>query len=99
MATQHLKKAHKVHSTSLYFQLAVLLLLLHISKMSAQVIIIGSGMAGLSAAKKLIENGITDILVLEGQNRIGGRTYTVPFGKNPTVHFNLKYENSVSYLI
>ena len=48
--------------------------------MSAQVIILGSGMAGLAAAKELIENGITDILILEAQNRVGGRTHTVPFG-------------------
>lgn len=29
-------------------------------------IIIGAGLAGISAARTLVQNGITDILVLEG---------------------------------
>jgi monoamine oxidase len=46
-----------------------------------KVIIIGSGMSGLSAAIKLIENGIKDILILEANDRLGGRICTMPFGK------------------
>lgn len=38
-------------------------------------IVVGSGMAGLTAAQKLSSNG-RSVLVLEGRNRIGGRTYT-----------------------
>lgn len=44
-----------------------------------QVVVIGSGLAGFAAAAKLIENGIDDILILEAENRIGGRIYSVPY--------------------
>ena len=40
------------------------------------VIIIGAGVSGLSAAKLLKENGL-DVVVLEARNRVGGRTWTV----------------------
>ena len=37
-------------------------------------------MAGISAAKRLSEHGLENILVLEGDNRIGGRVKDVQFG-------------------
>ncbi|MGM5630702.1 FAD-dependent oxidoreductase [Apibacter raozihei] len=40
-----------------------------------EVLIIGAGFAGLSAALKLKENGISS-LILEARNRVGGRTKT-----------------------
>lgn len=43
-----------------------------------KVIIIGAGVAGLSAANHLISNGITDIKILEARNRIGGRIISIP---------------------
>lgn len=43
-----------------------------------QAIIVGAGVSALTAASELAQNGITNILILEAQNRIGGRTYTVP---------------------
>ena len=42
---------------------------------SLEVVVVGAGMGGLSAAKKLQESGHTVTLV-EGRNRIGGRTWT-----------------------
>jgi spermine oxidase len=45
-----------------------------------QLVIIGAGVAGLTAASELIQNGHGDILVLEAQNRIGGRVHTVKTG-------------------
>ncbi|XP_073998632.1 spermine oxidase isoform X2 [Rhodnius prolixus] len=42
-----------------------------------KVIIIGAGMAGLSAASLLANNNMTDFLVLEARNRIGGRIVSI----------------------
>ena len=41
-------------------------------KTHRQVIIIGGGPAGLAAAAALKENGISDILILERERRLGG---------------------------
>ncbi|GIL66506.1 hypothetical protein Vafri_19971 [Volvox africanus] len=41
-------------------------------------IIIGSGMSGLGAAKRATELGVAKILILEARDRIGGRTITQP---------------------
>lgn len=42
----------------------------------ADVIVLGAGLSGLSAAKVLHEKGI-DVVVLEARDRVGGRTFTV----------------------
>lgn len=53
-----------------------------------QVIIVGAGMAGLSAFLKLTECGFTDVLILEASNRVGGRINTISFRKwNPYMYF------------
>ncbi|CAG9826186.1 unnamed protein product [Diabrotica balteata] len=41
-----------------------------------KVIIVGAGPAGIATASKLLENGIEDILILEAENRVGGRINT-----------------------
>jgi monoamine oxidase len=45
------------------------------------VIIVGAGLAGLSAARELEHLNHNKILILEANDRIGGRAYTVPIGK------------------
>lgn len=44
------------------------------------VIIIGAGAAGIAAACKLYQEGVTNVTVLEAENRIGGRIHSVEFG-------------------
>jgi monoamine oxidase len=48
------------------------------------VLVIGSGMAGLVAARDLIERG-RSVRILEARDRVGGRTYTRPFTGHPEV--------------
>ncbi|XP_026805812.1 spermine oxidase-like isoform X1 [Rhopalosiphum maidis] len=44
------------------------------------VIIIGAGVAGIAAATKLLKNNFKNFIILEAENRIGGRIQTLPFG-------------------
>jgi monoamine oxidase len=41
------------------------------------VAVIGGGVAGISAAKALEEGGAPDWILIEAQNRLGGRTRTL----------------------
>jgi spermine oxidase len=60
--------------------------------MSKSVIVIGAGVAGISAAVKLIENGFEDVKILEAENRIGGRLLSVPFGsKNEIIDLGAQW--------
>ncbi|XP_053674420.1 spermine oxidase-like [Anopheles nili] len=45
-----------------------------------RVIIVGAGAAGIAAASRLYRGGITNILLLEASQRVGGRVHTRPFG-------------------
>ena len=42
------------------------------------VIVIGAGLAGLTTALRLEQAGVTNILVLEAKDRVGGRTLNIP---------------------
>uniref|UniRef100_A0ACD6AM42 Uncharacterized protein n=1 Tax=Avena sativa TaxID=4498 RepID=A0ACD6AM42_AVESA len=44
-----------------------------------KVIIVGAGMSGISAGKRLSEAGITDFIILEATDRIGGRIQNTEF--------------------
>lgn len=44
-------------------------------------VVIGAGLAGLAAAKALLEQGFTDVTVLEASSCIGGRVQSVKLGK------------------
>ena len=46
----------------------------------ADVLIIGAGLAGITAAKTLHERGVTNLLVLEAHDSIGGRLRSENFG-------------------
>ncbi|XP_037943146.1 peroxisomal N(1)-acetyl-spermine/spermidine oxidase-like, partial [Teleopsis dalmanni] len=45
-----------------------------------KVLIVGAGMAGLSAANHLKQNGCENFRILEARNRIGGRIVSIPMG-------------------
>lgn len=44
-------------------------------------VVIGAGLAGLAATKALLEQGFTDVTVLEASSRIGGRVESVKLGE------------------
>lgn len=48
---------------------------------SCKIIIIGAGIAGISAAHHLVKGGETDFKILEARDRIGGRIISIPIGK------------------
>ena len=54
------------------------------------IVIIGAGASGLSAASRLCEHGINpaQITILEAENRIGGRVHTQPYGKLTIFNFS-----------
>lgn len=45
------------------------------------IVVIGAGVAGLSAAKKLKEYGFNDVTVLEASDKVGGRVASATFGE------------------
>ncbi|CRK90456.1 CLUMA_CG004120, isoform A [Clunio marinus] len=46
---------------------------------SHKIVIVGAGLSGMSTGAKLMENGIDDFVILEAEDRIGGRIHSVPF--------------------
>lgn len=58
------------------------------SRLSCKILIIGAGMAGLSAANHLLKNNETDFLIVEARGRIGGRIVAAKVG---TVHLTSHY--------
>jgi len=52
-----------------------------------QVVVVGAGAAGLAAAARLMEHGVRNVVILEAEDRMGGRIHTTLFGK----HFLLLY--------
>lgn len=46
-----------------------------------RVVIVGSGISGFAAATTLLTSNLTDFVVLEASDRIGGRIHTVDFGE------------------
>ncbi|MDT5131771.1 MAG: monoamine oxidase, partial [Mycobacterium sp.] len=48
----------------------------------ADVVVVGAGFAGLSAARELVQHGY-DVVVLEGRDRVGGRSATTTIAGTP----------------
>ncbi|XP_032664447.1 spermine oxidase [Odontomachus brunneus] len=51
-------------------------------RLSCKILIIGAGMAGLSAANHLLKNNETDFLIVEARGRIGGRIVAAQVGND-----------------
>lgn len=49
------------------------------NKSNVSIVIIGAGASGFATAVKLIENGFKNVVILEAEDRIGGRIYTTQF--------------------
>ena len=54
------------------------------------VVIIGAGLSGLTAARRLLEGG-KKVLVLEAQERVGGRTWSKPISNGSFIDFGAQY--------
>lgn len=52
------------------------------SRSDPTVVVVGGGIAGVSAARHLINSGVRQVLILEAKNRLGGRINTVTGGKH-----------------
>ena len=50
-------------------------------KKSPKIVIIGGGIAGISAAQQLLVAGLTDVILLEAKDRLGGRIETIQYGE------------------
>ena len=48
--------------------------------LDAKVLILGAGVAGITAARKLESYGISDFLIVEAHHEVGGRLKSRPFG-------------------
>lgn len=51
-----------------------------------RIVVIGAGLAGLAATKVLLQNGFTDVTVLEASDHIGGRVCSVQHGECACPH-------------
>lgn len=50
-------------------------------KVKCKILIVGAGMAGLSAANHLLKNHETDFMIVEARGRIGGRIVATKIGE------------------
>lgn len=41
-----------------------------------KIVIVGAGIAGIGAAQRLVQHGYRNVVILEGEDRVGGRIHT-----------------------
>ena len=64
-------------------------------KTFSNVVIIGAGFSGLSAAATLVQNGFQNVIILEARNRIGGR-FSVETHNGHVLHMGAQWVHGVS---
>ena len=64
----------------------------------AEVLVLGAGMAGITVAARLKEEGVEGVVVVEGSNRIGGRVKDAQFG-GITVELGANWVHRLIYRI
>ena len=64
------------------------------------VIIMGAGISGISAAQQLLNKGITNILIIEAQDYVGGRIKTIEFDdkKRSNQHWRIIFIRHKCYI-
>jgi monoamine oxidase len=62
-----------------------------VAKRRVEVVIIGAGLAGLTAARELVRAVVSSVLVLEARDRVGGRTLNQPIGGGQVVEAGGKW--------
>eukprot|EP01023_Acetabularia_acetabulum_P031500 TRINITY_DN29553_c0_g1_i2.p1 TRINITY_DN29553_c0_g1~~TRINITY_DN29553_c0_g1_i2.p1 ORF type:complete len:339 (+),score=59.24 TRINITY_DN29553_c0_g1_i2:46-1062(+) len=65
------------------------------TNLDTDVLILGAGIAGISAAQTLHENGIDNFIIIEGKDRIGGRMKHESFG-GITINIGANWISGVS---
>ena len=68
---------------SFYLVSFILILTFHLSLSDEKiydVIVVGGGVSGLSTGVHLFDQGIQNILLIEADNRLGGRINTINYG-------------------
>ncbi|XP_026678358.1 lysine-specific histone demethylase 1B [Diaphorina citri] len=54
-------------------------------------IIVGAGASGIAAATRLVSKGVEDFIILEAEDRIGGRIHTIPFEGNTFIDIGAQW--------
>jgi monoamine oxidase len=49
--------------------------------LKSKTVIIGAGMSGISTALNLLDHNYTDFVIIEANERIGGRCHTIKHGE------------------
>lgn len=76
-STRLAMKAQKFHGKIFIF--IIFAAVLANGQKQPKIIVIGAGLSGMAAATKLMDNGFNNVVILEAENRIGGRIHSVNF--------------------
>jgi hypothetical protein len=69
------------------------------SSPSADVIVIGAGMAGITTARWIVDNTNYSVIILEARERSGGRLYSVPTTHGKLIIYPTDRRLSVKYIL